>query len=178
MSMLDRFGTNPTQLTGLLSFALATTACLSAGRRSTPGDKRIWNALAFINGLLLLDILFGFRFRILGFARVLLRAEGLYDQLHGWAQGIIVVLVATIALACGLLFLFRRQVAGGPARIAAGITIVVLGIFAIEALSLHEIDAVYYRPIGPVLTVGWLWAIGAVGICSAAACVRRRSDRD
>jgi hypothetical protein len=61
-----------------------------------------------------------------------------------------------------------RQGAGGAARLAASITIAVSALFAIEMVSLHAVDAVFYRPIGPVLMLGWVWVIAAAGICAAA----------
>ena len=121
-----------------------------------------------------MEIYFGLRFRIIELATKLLKTKGLYAQLHGSIQEITVISIVTIALVFVTLFLFWRQVfwrqvAGGAARVAASITIAVLALFAIETVSLHAVDAVFYRPIGPVLMLGWVWAIAAAGICLAAA---------
>jgi hypothetical protein len=164
--MLDGFITNPTELTGLLSFAAATIACLIAARRSGSRDARTWKVLALMNCLFLMEIYFGLRYPITQLARTLLETDGLYAQLHGSIQEIIVISI--IALGCLSLFLLWRQVAGGAARIAASITVAVLFLFAIETVSLHSVDAVFYRPIGPVLMLGWVWGIAAAGICLAA----------
>jgi hypothetical protein len=169
--MLDRFGTNPTQLTGLLSFAAATIACLIAARRSTWRDTRAWQVLAFMNGLFLVEIFIGSRHRIHDYVVALLMLEGGYGQRRGM-QEFIIICLATIALICVALFLFSRSLAGGAVRIVASLTIAVLALFAIETVSLHTLDAVYYQPIGPALLVGWLWAIAAAGICWTALTVK------
>lgn len=169
--MLDRFGTNPTQLTGLLSFAAATIACVIATRRSARRDSRAWLVLVFTNGIFFIEILIGLRHRIHDHVAALLMAEGQYGERRGMQESIIIWL-ATIALICVTLFLFSRRLRGGAVRIAAGLTAALVTLFAIETVSLHALDAVYYRPIGPVLLIGWLWAIGAAGICWAALTVK------
>jgi hypothetical protein len=62
--MLDRLGTNPTQVIGILLIGLATLACLSALRRRPSRDVLVWRALAFTNGLLVIEVLIGLRFKI------------------------------------------------------------------------------------------------------------------
>ena len=160
--MLDRFSINPTQLTGLLSFAAATVTCLIAARRSLY-EPRLWYLLAFINSLFAFEIIFGLRHRIHDFTNSILIAHGQYAQREP-AQEMIVIFFAIFGLMLVTLFLVGRQVAGRPARVAVSATIAVLALFAIETVSLHSLDAVFYRPIGPVLTIGWLWAIAAIGI--------------
>ena len=166
--MLDRFGTNSTQLTGLLSFAAATIACLIAARHSDSRDAPTWRLLALMNGLFLIEIFSGFRHRMHDLVKAMLMAEGLYAHMHGWIQEIIDILIAIIAIIFVTLLLFWRQVAGGAARVAVSVTIVVVALFAIETVSLHELREVLYQQIGPVLMIAWLWAIAAAGICLAA----------
>jgi hypothetical protein len=96
----------------------------------------------------------------------LLIAEGEYSQRRG-LQEFIIVGLATITLICVMLSLFSRRLAG-TVRIAAGLTIALLALFAIETVSLHSVDAALYGPIGPVALIGWLWAIAALGICWTA----------
>ena len=163
LTMLDRFGPNPTQLTGLISFAAATIACVIAARRSNWPDTRVWQILAFINGLFSIEVFIGLRHRVHDYVDALLMAEGQYGQRRGMQETMIIGL-ATIALICVALFLLSRRHAGAV-RIAASLTIALLALFAIETVSLHALDAVYYRPIGPVALIGWLWAVAAAGIC-------------
>jgi hypothetical protein len=160
--------TNPTQLMGLLSFATAAIACVIAARRSEPGDARIWNALGLLNAVFFAEIYAGTRYHLLGLIVGLLKADGRYDQIHGSVQGAVVILVAGIGALFAARILFSRQVGRGATRLAAGITVVVAALFAIETMSLHSLDAIFYRPIGPVLALGWMWAATAIGIILAA----------
>ena len=164
--MLDGFGINLTQLTGLLCFAAAVLACMIAARRSDRRDARVWWGLAFTNGLFLLEVYFGLRHRIHDHFVERLMAEGEYGQRRGM-QEFIIISLATMALICGTLFVFSRRL-GGAVRIAASLTIALAMLFAVETVSLHALDAIYYRPIGPILLIGWIWAVAAAGICLAA----------
>jgi hypothetical protein len=168
--MLDRFGTNPTQVAGLLSFAASTIACVIATRRSCL-DSRAWRVLGFINGLFVFEVFIGLRHRIHDYVNAILMAEGEYSQRRGMQESIIIWL-ATIALVCVTLLLFSRRLGGTALRIAAGLTAGLVTLFAIETVSLHALDAIYYRPIGSVLLIGWLWALAAAGICWAALTVK------
>jgi hypothetical protein len=175
MGILERLGTNPTQVAGALSFALTTLACLNTARGSTSREARAWKVLSFVQALFLLEVLVGFRFRVLEFARTALKQEGLYDRLHGRVQGMVVAAIATGALLLVTIFLFSRSMPGGAARLAASMTVVISALFAIEMISLHELDAVLYRPIGPLLMIGWVWIAGATVICFAM--LHRRSGK-
>jgi len=168
--MLDQFGTNLTQLTGLLSFAAATMACIFAARRSISRDARIWQLLAIMNGLFFIEILIGLRHRVHNYVDALLMAQGQYGE-RRWMQESMIIGLATIAIICVVPLLFSRRLAGG-ARLAASLTIALLALFAIETVSLHALDSVYYRPIGSVLLIGWMWAIAAAGICWAALTIK------
>ena len=164
--MLDRFNTNPTQLTGLLSFTAATIACLIAARRSGPRDAPTWKLLGLMNCLFLIETFSELRYQIENIMIAILKANDWYAQRRE-VQGSIDVLLATAFIFIAL-FLFWRHAAGRGARVAASMTIAVLAIFTMETVSLHAVDAVFYHPIGPILFIGWLWAIAAAGICLAA----------
>jgi hypothetical protein len=170
--MLDQFSTNPTQIVGVLSFTAATITCMIAAHRSAR-DARIWKILALINCLIVVEICIGLRHRVNGFSESLLKVDGLYPKMHGEIQEIIIIVIGTVGLIIAALFLFWRSVARGAARIAASITVAVLALFAIETISLHALDAIFYRHIGPVLMIGWLWASAATAISLAASCCVR-----
>jgi len=169
--MLYQFGTNPTQLLGILSFSLTTVTCLLAARRSA--DARVWKLLTFVNALFLIEIIVGFRFRILDWAHTLLRERGEYQQLHGKDQAVAILALAVASITT-ILFLLLFRIARPAARIGASLTIMVLALFSIETISLHEIDAIFYLRMGPVLLVGWLWAVASAGICLAALISRTK----
>lgn len=167
--MFDPFSINATQFIGMLSFTMAAFSCLMAARRSELRETRIWKALGLMNGLFAIEIYIGLRHRINDTAHTLLRSEALYAKMHGRQQEIVVLLIAIFALTFVTLFLSWRQVAGGAARVAMSITIAVIALFAIETVSLHALDAVFYRLIGPVRMIAWLWATAAAGVSLAAS---------
>jgi hypothetical protein len=169
--MFDRLGINPTQLTGLLSFAAAAASCLIAARRSAARNARVWQVLGFMNGMLFVEVLAGSRHRIHDYVNALLKAEVEYGQRREMQKPII-ILLATTALICVMAFLLSRRPDGAAVRIAASLVIALLALFSIETVSLHALDAVYYRPMGPVLLIGWMWAFASIGICWAAFAVK------
>jgi hypothetical protein len=122
--------------------------------------------LALINCLFLMEILFGFRHRIHNLANSILLADGKYGD-RGPLQEILILSLAAIACALATLVLFRFRFATGGVRMAASVSVAVLALFAIEAISLHALDAVFYRRIGTVLLIGWIWA-GACAVTITA----------
>lgn len=167
--MLDRFGVNPTQLTGLVSFFAAALACLIAARRSG-SETRVWYLLAFINSLFALETMIGLRHRAHDFVNSVLIAHGRYATREP-AQEMMVIAFATLGLTSMVLFLVRRRVRAGAARLAVAATIGILAVFAIETVSLHALDAVFYHPVGPVLAIAWLWLMAAAGIVLSSASI-------
>jgi hypothetical protein len=155
---------------GLLSFAASTIACVIAMQRSACRDSRAWRTLGFINALFFFEILIGLRHRVHDYVNAILMAKGEYGQRRGMQETIIVWLVI-IALVCVTPVLFSRRL-GAAVRIAVALTIGLVTLFASETVSLHALDAIYYRRIGSVLLIGWLWALAAAGICWAALTVR------
>jgi hypothetical protein len=89
-------------------------------------------------------------------------ADGKYGN-RGPLQEILILSLAAIACVLATLVLFRFRFATRGVRVAASISVAVLALFAIEAISLHALDALFYRPIGTVLLIGWIWA----GACAA-----------
>ena len=155
-----------TVLIGVVSFATAAIACLIAARRSELREARTWFILAIINCGFAIEIYFQSRHRITELVKTVLADEHLYVQLHGWFQEIIIVAGIGITLVAVILFIWR--ITGTAARVAAILTVAVIVLFAIETISLHSIDATFYRPFGPVMLIGWMWAGAALGIVVAS----------
>jgi len=164
--MLDRFGTNPTQFVGTIAFGGAAIACLVAARQRRTPDGRAWIVLALINCLFVVEILIGFRHRIHNLGNSILIADGKYGD-RGSLQESLIWSLAAIACALATLVLFRLRFATGGVRMAGSISVAVLALFAIEAISLHALDAVFYQAISNVLLIGWIWA-GACAVTITA----------
>ena len=166
--MLDHLATNPTQLVGILSFAAASIACFIAARRPLSKDASTWKALTVINSLFLFEILVGIRHRLHNFAVTMFFADGKYAQ-RVPIQEILILSLAVIAVILAAILFSWRRAAGGPAKIVMGITFLVMLLFAIETVSLHAVDAVFYRTIGSVMMIGWLWLFAGCGVILATS---------
>ena len=163
--------TNPTQLTGLLAFALAALACAAAARR---GAGALWWRVAAWQAVCVAEVLFGFRHRAHDLVDTLLVANGLYGE-RGPLQ--VALLVAALALALlTFVALTRLRRAGTELWLAATATAGALWLFAAESVSLHGVDAVMYLSLGPVLLIGWCWAACAAVVAGAAMRALRRES--
>jgi len=172
--MLGGLIANPTQFTGVLAFAAAILACLFAASRSRKRDAHVWTCLAIIYFLLLIEVLLGLRYRIRDFANDFLMVRGLYNDDRRVPQEAADLLLGSLAAWLVTMPLFFWRIGDFFVRVAVSITIALLGLFAIETVSLHAIDAILYRPIGGVVTIGWMWAAAAIGVCLIAMQASRR----
>jgi hypothetical protein len=156
--------TNPTQLTGLFAFALATLACGLASRRT--GARTLWRHVAVLQALCLIEVVFGFRHRAHDVVDALLQANGWYAD----RRPLQVVLLAVVLMLAVFTFVALRRLRGAGPELwrAAVATAVALWLFVAEAVSLHGVDAVMYLNVGPVLLIGWCWVLCAAIVVWAA----------
>jgi hypothetical protein len=164
--ILENLGTNPTQLLGLIAFASATIACLFA-TKTNPNENRTWIALAIANVAFFIEILVGTRHRLHDIAVSLLLSVGLYAGRADLQYGLIFASTA-IPLLAGLLFLFVRRLRKRRLIVATIASFSVLTLFAIEAISLHRIDEIFYQEVGSVLLIGWLWCVACLATVLSA----------
>jgi hypothetical protein len=175
--MLNRYIANPTQLTGLVSFAASAITCLLASRWSGSRDARVWSVLALANILFFVEVFAGARHRLTLAVISALAADGYYWRLHGAAQAALIIIVAVVGASFAAWILSMLHGSGRTFRLAAALTVLVATLFAVEVVSLHQVDAIFYRPLGPVLAIGWAWAVAATVISLAAiASIARRPD--
>ena len=159
--MFSLFHTNPTQVAGLIVFVSAALSCGWAVRRTSGRTAVLWRCLALAQCLFLAEIVFGLRHQVHGGVDAVLQQQGWYANRRP-------VQFALLALSStGLGFAAMRMLrmfAGSPsARLAAIASLVVLALFGLETISLHQIDSVLYCRVGPVMLIAWLWlALGAV----------------
>jgi hypothetical protein len=81
-----------------------------------------------------------------------------------------------LAVATGALVAVVRTGRRVPGFLSAGVAAVAMALsFGVEMLAVGGVGAVIYRPVGPVLLIGWLWlAIGVVAVGVAMRAARRR----
>jgi hypothetical protein len=155
LNILSSWQTNPTQIAGLLAFAVSTLACAVAWRRS---KQPSWAALTVVHALLWLDILLNARHRLHDWVNAGLLALGAYE----WRVIVQAALLLTLALAAVLAW--RRRGTGA----AVGATLLLAALVLIEAISWHESDRVLYTHVGPLLLIAYAW-IGAAAVVAWAA---------
>ncbi|MBJ6122756.1 hypothetical protein [Sphingomonas mollis] len=160
---------NWTQTAGLTGFALAAIFCWrAAGRQRGP-----WRLLAIFYAVLCGEIVAGIRHTLL---RTMGGIFGLGSYYMDRRPVQLAALAILIGLAVWLAWRTMRTAARRPgARPARIVALVAAGLFAAEIVSLHQVDAVMYRRIGPVMLIGWLWL--ACGVVAAIIAVGARPTR-
>jgi hypothetical protein len=101
--------------------------------------------------------------------RAMLIGDGIYASHYA-------IQIAITSGAALLLFVCTAAVVRaqrGPQRWAWLGTMALLALFAVQAISVHGVDAVLGRAMGPVMVIGWLWAIGAAFVAVVALAPRR-----
>lgn len=159
---------NPTQLTGIVCFALASAACGFAARRGS----RAWLALALAQAAFCIEIVVGSRHRIHGAVVALLQDHGWYSGRTPWQFGLLAI-VALLAMAAAALWAWRGRRRDRLVTTALVASVAVAASFAIEAVSLHDVDGLIYRRVGPLLAIALAW-IAASAVVAFAALRRAR----
>jgi hypothetical protein len=101
--------------------------------------------------------------------RAMLIGDNIYDS-HYAIQIAITGGAALLLLACTAAVVRAER---GPRRWAWLGAMALIALFAVQAISVHGVDAVLGRALGPVMIIGWLWAIGAAIVAAAAMAPRR-----
>jgi hypothetical protein len=154
-----------TRMAGLTAYTISAAACAARSiksRREDVSDK-IFAVLAGIQCTLMLDMAFDWRWKIHDFWMREAMERGFYGQrrpaqlealgILGFAAGLGMVLIG---------YRFRRR--RGAAITSAG-TLLSVGAWCCECLSYHFLDAILYRPVGPLMAIGLVWLILAAVTC-------------
>ena len=162
---------NATQATGLAAFFTACVLAAFAAKARRGRDRQIWAVLALVHAFLWLDVLVSARHTLHAAIDDYLVFLGLYG-VRRILQAFLLLALAMMIVGT-LVWIWRTPVYAAivraRARTAAAATLAVAAVFAIETISLHQIDAFLYAHIGPVLVIGWLWASTALVVAIAAA---------
>lgn len=125
------------------------------------------------------EIVIGTRHMAHDFVNLSLQTAGIYHD-RAWIQEVLLMGVALCSLFV-VVQLWRWLSHDGardmPEKIAVVCTAFTLLIFSVETISLHGIDRLLYRPVGPVLFVACLWGAAAVGVFLPALWAARRANR-
>lgn len=151
------FETNPTQVAGLAAFGFATLCAWRAR----------WRGMAMVHALLFAEVLAELRHRAPRVVVDFVRQSGWYEDRRAFQ-----VVLLGLGMVGGVLLLRRalrtRPRAERPGRLAIAVTLLALAVFAVETVSLHAIDALFYTSLGPMLAIGWLWLLSGIAVALAA----------
>ena len=164
--MMADFHTNPTQLTGLIVFALAALACARAAMPRRGAQGALWWGLAALQSAFFLEVVFGLRHRSHDAVDSVLQAHGWYAS-RGTLQIGLIAVALVLAGVCVVALVRLRRI-DAAAMVAVIASAVALWLFVIEAISLHAVDALMYTRLGPVMRIGWVWAAASALVALAA----------
>lgn len=158
---------NSTEAAGFIAFIPAAIAALIAAiipRRSSV--RKAWALIGTVYVLLSVEILASTRHHLGIALREWLRATHLFPDRRP-VQAVLILIVVTIVLLAT--FALARRAPTRTLAAATCVTAAALGVFIVETVSLHAVDAVVYSRVGPILLIGWLWL--ACGWLTTAAAV-------
>ena len=167
---------SPTHAAGLAVAGICFAACAAewANRRSKKLPHRTFAALAAVQFGLLLDMAFSWRWKLHESLMQKSVALGLYEQ-RRLPQLLAVSLIALVAAAASGWALYRCRRQPGIAMALTG-TLLLMGLWCCECVSLHYLDAILYRMVGGVMLVNLL-RFGLVLIVCCGAWLDARSLR-
>jgi len=154
----------PTAWCGILAFGSAGAILLAASIRL---GQRVHLVCGLIYMILLVDVLFNFRHQLHGWVNAWMKT----NQTYADRQPRQLVILAIILLGvCGSIAILRRvHPMDRLTWLIVAMTLGVSALFLLELVSLHAIDALLYRRVGPVLVIGVLWIFCALVTITATA---------
>lgn len=155
------FSVDATQWVGLAAFGLAAAVCFKKAR----GKASAWWFLAALNALLAIEIVVGLRYRVHDLVDSILIAKNSYTSRQPWQVGMIVFALCLFFVG---VFAARSRIQSASLALATVGMGFAVGIFVIEAISLHAVDLWMYREFGPLKLIALLWLTASAWICWAA----------
>jgi hypothetical protein len=148
----------PVKATGMAAYLIASAVCgLTAARAPGMRVPRLASILCALDFALFVDITFDLRWKFYAWFKGAAIRHNLYSE-RSEPQ-----VVALIALAVGLLVLAVRlsrrfaSIRGAPLAVFGGL--LSIGCWLAELISLHAVDAILYRYIGPLMVVCFVWIL-------------------
>ena len=168
---------NPAKAGGLAVYLVASASCaVTAVRTANPRLSRLAALLGLIHVLLLLDIAFDWRWMLYDWLRKQAVAYDWYRQRH-WPQVAALSLLA-VMLAAGLVIGRRRFRSLRGAALAVQGTLLSIGCWMIEVISLHATDSILYRPLGPLMIISFVWLLACAMVTSGILRAGNRASND
>ncbi len=149
---------NPVKAGGMATYLLASVACgVTAVKTVNPRISRLAVVLGLIQAVLLLDIGFDWRWRLYAWLRSQAESHHWYEQRH-WPQ-IIVLATLAAALAAAMAAARRRFRSSPGAALAIQGTLLSMGCWMTEVISLHATDSILYHRVGLLMIISFVWLL-------------------
>jgi hypothetical protein len=148
---------NPTRACGLVAYATAAVCCAIRWIKPRNGTSGVAATLLFIEGILLLDMAFNWRWKLHQALMDLAQREHEYGQ-RRLPQTIVLIVLACVLL-YGVYRFWRSFRHRGTTLLAVCGTLLSVVLWCTEVVSLHQVDHVLYFSLGGVMSVSLLWFI-------------------
>jgi len=155
---------NYTQWAGIIGAGTVVLTCLLVSWCSTY-SRQTWSILALFHLLFLFEILLGYRHDAHDAFSNVLRHLSLYAEKQT-AQIILIIIATCLAILITSWLISRIRNRPTTEKVAILASLMVFFLTVIEMISLHNIDAILYKSIGPISFIGWLWII----CCTVTTC--------
>lgn len=158
-------GPSLTRIAGVIAYAAGLAFCTGRWRqlRRDGQGRRLFGSLALVQLVLLLDIVFNWRWKLHAMVDWAAAGLGVYELRRG-PQLLALCGLAALAVLLALLIVVRFRGRMGAA-LALGGTLLSVVLRGVEVVSYHNADAVLYASVGGVMIVGLAWITLALATC-------------
>lgn len=163
---------NPVKAGGMAAYFVAAISCAVASFKAVSRRiSRLAAVLALLHAAWFLDIAFDWRWRLYSALQGRAVAQRWYDQRHGPQEAMLAILA--VLLLAGVIAARRHFPSPPGAAMALEGSLLSIGCWATEIISLHATDAVLYLRAGPLMIINFVWILAclvtAAGILRAAS---------
>ena len=149
---------SPTQEAGIASHLLAAVVCGVAWAKSRR-QNRMTATLGLLELFLLFDALFNWRWILHGFLVKTAMGLSVYDE-RTLPQEVFTALLSIATLVAATATTRHSWNRPGACLAICG-GLISAELWAIEVISLHAIDAIFERKVGPILVIASLWIVSS-----------------
>jgi hypothetical protein len=152
----------PTRATGIAAYGVAMTCCgiAWAKSRSLRPVSQLAALLAVIEGVLVLDMIFNWRWILHQLLMDLAQRWNEYDLRRSPQR--IAIVVLTVLLVLGVIAAVRVLRGRTGALLAVSGVLLSLVLWCVEVVSLHAVDHLLYHQLGPWMAVSLVWVIAGL----------------
>jgi hypothetical protein len=148
---------SPVRISGMAVYIVAAASCGLTCFRSNldEHESRLAVILGLINTALLIDLAFDWRWQLYNLLRGEAMTHRWYDQRH-WPQVLALTLLSLLLLA-GMVTAWRSFRLAAGATLAIAGSLLSIGIWFAQVISLHSTDSILFHRVGPLMIVNFLW---------------------